>query len=137
MAAIQASVVERFGYQISYTKASKGERKTLTNLFGDFYKSYAKLPHFFGVLEQANPECVVISETFPGNMRNEEVFQRVFWAFHHSIEGFKHCRPVLTIDGTHLYGKYKGIVMISMGYNGNNQLFPLAFALTEGENVDS
>ncbi|RVX23680.1 hypothetical protein CK203_000755 [Vitis vinifera] len=137
VAAIQASVVERFGYHISYTKASKGKGKALTNLFGDFYKSYAKLPHFFGALEQANPGCVVISKTFPGNMRNEEVFHRVFWAFHPSIEGFKHCRPVLTIDGTHLYGKYKGTVMIVMGCDGNNQLFPLAFALTEGENVDS
>ncbi|KAL6328847.1 hypothetical protein AAG906_003864 [Vitis piasezkii] len=129
--AIQASVVERFGYHISYTKASKGKRKALTNLFGDFYKSYAKLPHFFGALKQTNPGCVVISKTFPGNMRNEEVFQRVFWAFHPSIEGFKHCRHVLTIDGTRLYGKYKGIVMIAMGCDGNNQLFPLAFALTE------
>ncbi|XP_034689192.1 uncharacterized protein LOC117917075 [Vitis riparia] len=137
LAAIQASVVERFGYHISYTKASKGKRKALTNLFGDFYKSYAKLPHFFGALEQANPGCIVISKTFPGNMRNEEVLQRVFWAFHPSIEGFKHCHPVLTIDGTHLYGKYKGTVMIAMGCDGNNQLFPLAFALTEGENVDS
>ena len=27
--------------------------------------------------------------------------------------------------------------MIAMGCDGNNQLFPLAFALTEGENVDS
>ncbi|KAL6319670.1 hypothetical protein AAG906_026724 [Vitis piasezkii] len=70
-------------------------------------------------------------------MRNEEVFQRVFWAFHHSIEGFKHCRPVLTIDGTHLYGKYKGTVMIVMGCDGNNQLFPLAFALIKSENVDN
>ncbi|RVW90032.1 hypothetical protein CK203_035857 [Vitis vinifera] len=107
--AIQASVVERFGYHISYTKASKGKRKTLTNLFGDFYKSYAKLSHFFGVLEQTNPECVVISETFPGNMRNEEVFQRVFWAFHPSIKGFKHCRPVLTIDGTHFMGSIRAL----------------------------
>ena len=44
---------------------------------------------------------------------------------------------MLTIDGTHLYGKYKGTVMIAMGCDGNNQLFPLTFALTEGENVDS
>ena len=106
-------------------------------MFGDFYKSYAKLPHFFGALEQANPGCVVISKTFPGNTRNEEVFQRVFWAVHPSIEGFKHCRHVLTIDDTHLYGKYKGTIMIVMGYDKNNQLFSLAFALTEGENVDS
>ena len=27
--------------------------------------------------------------------------------------------------------------MIAMGCDGNNQLFPLAFAITEGENIDS
>ena len=70
-------------------------------------------------------------------MENTEIFQRVFWTFHPSIEGFKHCRLVLSIDGTHLYGKYKGTLMIAMGCDGNNKLFPLAFALTEGENIDS
>ena len=30
----------------------------------------------------------------------------------------------MSIDGTHLYGKYKGMLMISMGYDGNNQFFP-------------
>ena len=70
-------------------------------------------------------------------MWNEEVFQQVFWAFHPSIEGFKHRRHVLTIDDTHLYGKYKGTVMIAMGCDENNKLFPLVFALIEGENVDS
>ena len=135
--AIQASIVEKFRYQISYKKASKAKLKALTNLFGDFYKSYAELPHFFIALEQANPGCVVISKTFPGIMENTEIFQRVFWTFHPSIEGFKHCRPVLSIDGTHLYGKYKGTLMIVMGCDGNNQLFPLAFVLTEGENIDS
>ena len=44
---------------------------------------------------------------------------------------------MLSIDGTHLYEKYKGIVMIVMGYDRNNQLFSLAFILTEGENVDN
>ena len=81
MAAIQASIVEKFGYQISYKKASKAKLKALTNLFGDFYKSYAELPHFFIALEQANPRCVVISKTFPGIMENTEIFQRVFWTF--------------------------------------------------------
>ncbi|RVW28840.1 hypothetical protein CK203_094864 [Vitis vinifera] len=57
-----------------------------------------ELPHFFIALEQANPGCVVISKTFPGIMENTEIFQRVFWTFHPSIEGFKHCRPVLSID---------------------------------------
>ena len=69
--------------------------------------------------------------------RIQRYFSEFFWTFHPSIEGFKHCRPVLSIDGTHLYGKYKGTLMIVMGCDGNNQLFPLAFALIEGENIDS
>ena len=34
-------------------------------------------------------------------------------------------------------GKYKGTLLIAMGCDGNNQLFPLAFAITEGENTNS
>ena len=49
--AIQTSIMEIFKYQISYKKTSKVKLKALTNLFGDFYKSYTKLPHFFIGLE--------------------------------------------------------------------------------------
>ena len=91
----------------------------------------------FLVLEQANPEYVVIWKTFDSNMPNTEIFQCMFWSFKPSIEGFKHRHPVLSIDNTHLYEKYKGTLMIQMGYDGNNQLFPLAFAIIEGKNIDS
>ena len=70
-------------------------------------------------------------------MPNTEISQCVFWSFKSSIEGFEHCRPVMSIDGTHLYGKYKGMLLIAMGCDGKNQLFPLAFAITQGENIDS
>ncbi|RVW84296.1 Serine/threonine-protein phosphatase 7 long form-like [Vitis vinifera] len=119
------------------SKAMKAKRKAMTRLFGDWYKSYAELPRFFLALEQSNPGCIMYSKTVPGNNPNEEIFQRVFWAFAPSIIGFAHCRPVLSIDGTHLYGKYKGTLLIAMGCDGNNQLFPLAFAITKGENTDS
>ena len=57
--------------------------------------------------------------------------------FHTSIEGFNHYRLILSIDDTHLYEKYKGMLMITMGCDGNNKLFPLAFAITEEENIYS
>ena len=38
VAAIQAVVVEQFGYQISYQKTMKAKRKAMTRLFGDWYK---------------------------------------------------------------------------------------------------
>ena len=91
----------------------------------------------FLAIEQENPGYVVIWKTFYTNMPNTEILQRVFWSFKPSIEGFEHCCLHLSIDGTHLYAKYKGMLLIVMGCDGNNQLFPLAFAITEGENIDS
>ena len=91
----------------------------------------------FLALEEANPRCIVIWKTFDNNMPHIEIFQRMFWSFKPSIEGFEHCHLVLSIDGTHLYGKYKGMLLIAMGYDGINQLSPLAFAITEDKNIDS
>ena len=134
---IQESVMEKWGYEKSYKKALDGKHKALRHLFGDFSQSYTKLSRLFLALEQENPGCVVIWKTFDSNMPNTEIFQHVFWSFKPFIDGFKHCHLVLSIDGTHLYGKYKGTLLIVMGCDENNQLFPLTFAITEGKNIDS
>ena len=136
-AAIQASLMEKWGCEISYKKALDGKHKALRQLFGDFSKSYTQLSRLFLAIEQANPICVVIWKTSDINMPNTEIFQRVFWSFKPSIERFEHCRPVMSIDGTHLYEKYKDTLLIAMGCHRNNQLFPLAFAITKGNNIGS
>ena len=125
--AIQASVMEKWGYQISYKKALDGKHKAIRQLFGDFSQSYTELPRLFLAIEKTNPGCVVIWKTREINMPNTKIFQCVFWSFKPSIEGFQHCCLVISIDGTHLYGKYKGKLLIVMGCDRNNQLFPLAW----------
>ena len=129
--------MEKWGYEISYKKALDGKHKTIRQLFGDFSQLYIELPRLFLAIEQANLECVVIWKTCDINMPNTEIFQLMFWSFKPSIDGFEHCRPVMSIDGTHLYGKYKGTLLIVMGCDGNNQLFPVTFSIIEGENNDS
>ena len=96
-AAIQASVMEKWGYEISYKKALDGKHKALRHLFGDFSQSYIELPRLFLALEQANPGCVVIWKKIDSNMPNTEIFQLLFWSFKPSIEGFEHYRPVLSM----------------------------------------
>ena len=59
---IQASVMKKWGYEISYKKALDGKHKAIRQLFGDFSQSYTKLPRLFLAIEQANPGCVVILE---------------------------------------------------------------------------
>lgn len=64
-------------------------------------------------------------------------FKRVFWTFKPCIEAFAHCIPVLQIDGTHLYGKYHGVLLTATAVDGFYHLLPIAFAIVEGENVAS
>ena len=86
----------------------------------------------FLAFEQRNLGCVAIWKTFDDNMPNTKIFQRGFWSFKPSIEGFEHYRPVPSIDGTHLYKKYKGMLLIAMRCDENDQLFPLTFSITKG-----
>jgi hypothetical protein len=54
----------------------------------------------------------------------KQVLQRAFLALGPAIAAFKHCRPVICIDGTFLTGKYKGTILIVVATDGNNQLSP-------------
>ena len=61
----------------------------------------------------------------------------LFLAFGASIAGFKKLRHVLVIDGTHLGGKYKGVLLTAIGQDANFQIFPLAFEVVDAENDEA
>ncbi|XP_072090440.1 uncharacterized protein [Arachis hypogaea] len=64
-------------------------------------------------------------------------FHRLFWTFPPYIEAFRNCKPLVSIDGTHLYGKYGGTLLLAIAQDGNSNILPIAFALVEGENAES
>ncbi|KAA0066827.1 uncharacterized protein E6C27_scaffold271G001850 [Cucumis melo var. makuwa] len=55
----------------------------------------------------------------------------------HYNTGTRVDRPLIQIDGTHLYGKYKGKMLTALSIDVNGHIFPLAFAIVEGENASS
>ncbi|XP_075475684.1 uncharacterized protein LOC142509464 [Primulina tabacum] len=60
----------------------------------------------------------------------------VFWAFRPCVDGFWHCRKIISVDGTHLYTKYKHKMLIGVTLDANNQVLPL-FAIVYEETTDS
>ena len=61
----------------------------------------------------------------------------VFWSFSPCIDGFKYCKLFISIDGTHLYDKYQGKLLVTMATDTNNKIFPLAFAVVDCESGSS
>ena len=75
--------------------------------------------------------------TIPRPLEGTALLRYVYWAFAPCIAAFKYCKPVISIDGTHLYGKYKGVLMIAMATDANQKVLPLAFAVVDKESGPS
>ncbi|KAL0914175.1 hypothetical protein M5K25_017685 [Dendrobium thyrsiflorum] len=129
---IIARMESKFEMKISYMKAWDARRKAIEMIFGSYEDSYRSLLRFMEVIRLSQPGTVYNVEVV-GSSR----FKALFWAFGPSISGWEECRPVLSLDGTFLLGKYRGTLLAAVGIDGNGGLFPLAFAVVESESNES
>ncbi|KAG6529700.1 hypothetical protein ZIOFF_011913 [Zingiber officinale] len=70
-------------------------------------------------------------------LKNVKVFKYIFWAFGQAIDAFHMCRPVISVDGTHLRGAYKRKMLIVVSKDANNCILPIAYAIVDEETIDS
>ncbi|XP_020969684.1 uncharacterized protein LOC110268126 [Arachis ipaensis] len=137
-----AEVQSKFNYTVSYRKAWLAKQRAIEKIFGGWEASYEALPIWFEAMCHKEPSAVVHFETMPvyqgddlvGDIR---VLHRVFWSYYPCIRAFRHCKPIVQVDGTHLYGKYKGCLLVAVSQDGNNNIVPIAFAIVEGETSDA
>ncbi|KAL9667565.1 hypothetical protein QQ045_001927 [Rhodiola kirilowii] len=129
------NLIERdYGYQISYWKAWKAQQKVLVYFFCKWDESFSRLPHLMQPLQDSSPNNFVKWDVTPLDDGTMQV-NRIFWAFSECILAFKHCRPILSIDGTHMYEKYNVKLLVAIGLDANNRILPLSFALVESKNT--
>ena len=79
----------------------------------------------------------ILVYTIPRDEFSDSILHYVFWIFAPCIEGFRHCKLVISIDGTHLYGKYQGVLLIAMATDANNKVLPLTFTVVDKESGPS
>ncbi|KAG9446140.1 hypothetical protein H6P81_012268 [Aristolochia fimbriata] len=103
-------VKDKYHIQVSYSRAWRARNKALVAVFGGWDESYNLLPQFLKAIKDTNRGTKYKMITTDDGVRegNFVRFDRAFWAFRPAIHGFQFCRPFISVDGTHLYGKYKG-----------------------------
>ncbi|XP_023895519.1 uncharacterized protein LOC112007411 [Quercus suber] len=124
------------GHDVTMYKVWEAKQKVVARIYGDFNESYAELPRFLAALSDADLDTVTTLKCDP-RVPGTCIFNSAFWAFGLCIREFRHCRPVISIDATHLYGKYKGKLLIAMATDGNNEVYPLAFAVVKSESTET
>ncbi|XP_019423103.1 PREDICTED: uncharacterized protein LOC109360782 [Lupinus angustifolius] len=135
-------VVSRFGYTVTYRKAWTAKQMAMAKIYGDWEGSYNELPRWMNALQYFCPDTIVKYQAHHEVVDGMEdpsriILDRIFWAFKPCIEGFGYCKPILQVDGTFLTGKYTGTLLIASSQDGNRRVFPVAFAIVEGETKEA
>ncbi|KAL0380986.1 UNVERIFIED_CONTAM: hypothetical protein Sangu_0162900 [Sesamum angustifolium] len=128
---------DRFDFEISYHKAWQSLKAAREQVYGTWESSVKKLPRFMEFLQKLNPGTVVEWLNLETDRPGVQMLHYVFWAFRPCIEGFRSCRNVISVDGTHLYTKYKHKLLVAVTLDANQQVLPLAFALVDEESLAS
>ncbi|XP_072088021.1 uncharacterized protein [Arachis hypogaea] len=134
---IIAEVQGKFNYTVSYCKAWLAKPKAVAKIFGDWEVSYQTLPVWLKAMTVKMPRSRVQIKMLPVYRKSEEVQgvrvqHRIFWSFYPCIVVFKHCKPLVQVNGMHLYGKCKGALLVAVAQDGNQNIVPIAFAIVEG-----
>ena len=140
---IQATIAQQFQYQIKYKKGWCAREKALDSVYGDYDKSYNELPALLLAMTHFIPGTIVRYQTKDAYDQQGQVhqdykfFHRLFWAFKPCIDGFPYCKRMIQVDGTWLYGRYSHILLIAVAQDGDNNIFPIAFAIVEQESAEA
>jgi MULE transposase-like protein/MuDR family transposase len=117
------------GVTVSYSQAYRARELAKSKLAGSFESAYQLLQSFCDKVTAAMPGSKAICDKDGDNH-----FLRLFLAFSPSLNGFRHCRPLIGLDGTHLKAKYLGILLCATAVDAEGSLYPLAFAVVNAEN---
>jgi hypothetical protein len=134
---IMAYCKEILSVDCTYIKAWRARRIAIENIYGNWESNFQELPKYINALKRANPKTVVEWRHHVYASPDSVVFKYVFWAFGPSIEAFRLCRPVISIDGTHLKGSYVGKMLIAVSKDANGYIIPLAYAIVDEETNES
>ncbi|KAL0287030.1 UNVERIFIED_CONTAM: hypothetical protein Sradi_7133700 [Sesamum radiatum] len=114
------NVKDQTGYDVPYQKAWYSLKMAREIVYGTWESSVQKLPAYLGAIQKYNPGTIV-EWKHKGLQAStgKYVMGYVFWAFKPCIDGFQFCRNVISVNGTHLYTKYKYKLLIAaaMGIN--------------------
>ncbi|XP_071737034.1 uncharacterized protein [Rutidosis leptorrhynchoides] len=124
---IVIDIKEQYGVELNYFQAWRGKEIAKEQLQGSYKDAYGQLPFFCDQIMETNPGSLATFTT-----KDDSSFHRLFVSFNASICGFKRgCRPLLFLGSVPLKSKYQGTLLAATAPDGDDDVFPVAFAVVD------
>ncbi|PHT45039.1 hypothetical protein CQW23_14197 [Capsicum baccatum] len=114
----------------SYWMGWKGSIIAKNIIHGISEHGYACLLAFSHMVELLNPGS---SYSIMVN-RMDGSFVYYLLAFGACMRGYAHIKKVIVVDGTHLYDKYRSVLLSVVARDTKNYIFSIAFCVVDKEN---
>ncbi|KAL4332157.1 hypothetical protein GQ457_07G005540 [Hibiscus cannabinus] len=135
---IKRLVTEELKVDLHKRTCLKARKWALEKIRGNVVHEFNRLFDYVFALRSADPNGTFdLMVERPTDVATPK-FKRLYVCFSALKEGFKRfCRPIISLDGCYLKGEIKGEILSAVGRDGNNQIFPIAWALVEVENRET
>ncbi|KAH9671748.1 SWIM-type domain-containing protein [Citrus sinensis] len=135
---IAAALMQRYRIECNNQRLYRAKRKALELLGEDHKTSYSKLFRYKHALLNSNPGSTVSIEMDWTGGAEFPTFKRLFFCIDSSRRGFfEGCRPFIGVNGCHLKGPYKGVLLTAVSIDANYGIYPLAMCMVDTENNES
>lgn len=126
------TIWSEWGVKASLWLALEARRQAQALILGEYKEQYEILHRYAQEMKKSNPRNTIKFKL------NNGVFERLYVCFDALKRGFLvGCRPFFGIDGCFLKGPFGGQLLVAVGRDGNNQMFPIAWACVEVEDTES
>ncbi|XVF85706.1 hypothetical protein PTKIN_Ptkin17bG0138300 [Pterospermum kingtungense] len=135
---LQLRIKEKCHVDVNMTRCKRAKCMVKQKLAGNYEEEFAMLRDYAEELLDKNPSSTVILNVDRVTPNSPAMFKRIYICFDALKKGWKKgCRPWIGVDGCFLKGPYQGELLTAVGKDGNNQMFPVAWAVVEVENIES
>ncbi|KAK4394334.1 hypothetical protein Sango_1904200 [Sesamum angolense] len=130
---MEVDIMNQLRCHISRDQAYRAKRQALKKLEGSPEQQFTKLWDYAEELRRTNPGSTIIL-----GVNDVNRFEKFYVCLSALKKGFLGgCRPIICVDGCHLKGPHKGILLTAVGVDPNNNLYPIAYSVVQKESRDT
>ncbi|XP_010424482.1 PREDICTED: uncharacterized protein LOC104709596 [Camelina sativa] len=130
-------IKERWKISVTRHQCQAARKKALIWIDKEYDEQFARLRDYAAEILESNKDSHVEVECVTDD-GGKDMFNRFYVCFDNIRRTWKEtCRPLIGMDGCFLKNKVKGQLLVALGKNANNGIYPIAWGVVKVENTDN
>ncbi|GKV32893.1 hypothetical protein SLEP1_g41459 [Rubroshorea leprosula] len=126
------------GLELTGKQCRKAREKIARVFERNCLMEYSKLWDYAAKLRKRDPTATILIQALRPTRNANHISMRMYVCFSAMKLGFvAGYRRVIGVDGAFLKGAYKGVLLVAVGWDANDQMYSLAWAVVEVEKTET